>query len=276
MAPAGSVDSGEGSTISSPKKRVVASIHWCFTLNNWNEDQLNILLGHDSDGSIKKYVWQEEVGTNGTPHLQGYIEFAKKQRPVEFIGIKQIHWEKCRDVKASIAYCTKDDTATGKRWTNIRLPKPIKIIKEESFYHWEKEIIEMISEEPDDRTIHWYWEPDGGVGKTAFCKYLVVKHHAVILSGKGNDCKYGIVKYHEENGVYPELIIYDVPRCNLNYISYDALESIKNGLFFSGKYESGQVVMNCPHLLVFANEEPEYEKMSRDRWRVSRIRVIKV
>jgi len=49
------------------------------------------------------------------------------------------------------------------------------------------------------------------------------------------------------------------------------LESIKNGLFFSGKYESTQVVMNSPHLIIFANEPPDKSKMSADRWHIVRI-----
>lgn len=268
MAPDGSVDSVEGNT---KPQRVYASLHWCFTLNNWNMEHVNTLLDHVSDGSIKRYCWQAEIGDEGTPHLQGYLEFAKKQRPIEFIGIKEIHWEKTKDVKASIKYCTKEDSYAGQRWLNVKYEKPVKVLTPK--YEYQLEIMAVLEKEPDDRTIWWYWEPDGGVGKSCFAKYLAVNYDALILSGKGADCKYAIVKWYETKGYYPEVIVYDIPRVANEYVNYESLESIKNGLFFSGKYECAQVVMNSPHVFCFSNESPPIEKMSRDRWRIQKISI---
>jgi len=96
----------------------------------------------------------------------------------------------------------------------------------------------------------------------------VVKHHALVLSGKSKDMKHGIVKYAEEKGDYPELIVLDVPRTSERFLSYGGIEQVKNGLFFSGKYESSQHYFNNPHLFVFANFKPNLSNMSRDRWRI--------
>lgn len=264
MAPDGSMGSGTGNT-SGP--RVAASKHWCFTLNNYTNDDVNELVAFGSDGSLfRQYVFQEETGENGTPHLQGYIEFGKKQRPFECINNKRIHWEKCRSPKASIAYCSKEDTRTGSIYTNIRLPKPLRLIKD--LYEWQQRIVDLVQNEPDDRTVYWYWEETGNIGKTALCKYLCVKYNAICLSGKGSDCKYAIVKFHENTGTYPDIILYDIPRVMNDYVSYDALESIKNGLFFSTKYESCQVVMNSPWVFCFSNSPPDTSKMSLDRWKI--------
>lgn len=251
------------------QKQIACSKNWCFTLNNWTNEQKDMILSVCSNSS-NKYIFQSEVGESGTPHLQGYIEFKEKIRPLSLFSFKEIHWEKCRNVKASIAYCSKSDTSTGERWTNIKLPKPIKII--DNLYPWQLYIVSLIEKEADDRKIYWFWENEGGVGKSCFCKYLCVKYGAIVLSGKANDSKYGIVKYNEVNGVYPDIIIFDIPRSNLEYISYEALESIKNGLFFCGKYESTQVVMNSPHILCFANEEPKKEMLSSDRWKIKKIK----
>ena len=38
--------------------------------------------------------------------------------------------------------------------------------------------------------------------------------------------------------------------------------------FFSGKYESGMVRYNKPHVIIFANCRPDIEKLSKDRWKV--------
>jgi hypothetical protein len=54
-------------------------------------------------------------------------------------------------------------------------------------------------------------------------------------------------------------------------VNYGAIEQIKNGLLFSGKYEGGQCVFNQPHVIVFANAEPKEEQMSMDRWDIREI-----
>ena len=62
----------------------------------------------------------------------------------------------------------------------------------------------------------------------------------------------------------------NIPRCltceDKTYVSYQALENIKDMVFYSGKYEGGVVCGNCPHVFVFAHVPPEYENMSDDRW----------
>lgn len=265
----GSNGSMPGNTKASGEKepRVPASIHWCFTYNNYTQKNIEELIETFRDGSIH-YLFQEETGENGTPHLQGFVKFPSKSRPMEKIKDKNIHWEKCKNVNASIKYCCKEDTRTGEIYSSIPFPKPIKVLSEDQLYDWQKDIVEMVKKPADDRSIYWYWETKGGIGKTQFCKYLCVKYNAVVLSGKSSDAKYGIVKYEELNGLYPDIIIFDIPRTMNDFISYEALESIKNGLFFCGKYESAQVVMNPPHILCFSNEEPDVEKMSADRWHI--------
>lgn len=257
----------------STSKRLSPSKHWVFTLNNWVPDEKDAILLICNNGSIvSKFVFQAEQGEEGTPHLQGYIEFVSKCRPAK-IFFPRIHWEVSRNVKASIAYCFKeDDTYVGPRWTNIKIAKPITVLSDDQLYDWQRDIIDIILCPPDDRKIYWFWEEVGNIGKSCFCKYLAVKHDALVLSGKGSDCKYAIVKWFESKGYYPELIIYDIPRTVNDFISYEALESIKNGVFFSNKYESSQVIMNCPHILCFSNQEPSTYKMSLDRWVIRNLR----
>ena len=247
--------------------QISPALHWCFTLNNYTMKDVEDI---SSNSSIKSYIFQEEEGEEKTPHLQGYVCFKKKLRP-KGLFTDRIHWEKCRNVKASIAYCQKGEGRIGEVYhsPDIRIIKPLKLITPDKW--WQAHILTLIDGEPSDRDIYWFWEPDGGMGKSAFCKYLCVKHHGLILSGKASDMKYGIIKYIEKHGVYPELVIFDVPRSSLEFISYQGMEEVKNGLFFSSKYESDMVIGNPPHLLVFANSEPDYCKLSEDRWQVCRL-----
>ncbi len=77
--------------------------NYCFTLNNYS----NFIEHPDILYSIQA----EEVGTEGTKHLQGYLELAMKKRLSSMK--KQIsyeaHWEPRRGTqKQAIDYCKKD------------------------------------------------------------------------------------------------------------------------------------------------------------------------
>lgn len=82
---------------------------WCFTLNNYNQD--DIIKFRELSGCVYK-VFQEEVGENGTHHLQGYLYFQKKAR---LSAVKKIdgraHWELSKgNAQQNTDYCTKDET----------------------------------------------------------------------------------------------------------------------------------------------------------------------
>lgn len=85
---------------------------WCFTLNNYTKEEY-VSMSQDvwDNMKIKKYVFQEEIGENLTAHLQGVVEFASQ---IDFSRLKKynerVHWSKCRDIKASIKYCSKEKT----------------------------------------------------------------------------------------------------------------------------------------------------------------------
>lgn len=81
--------------------------NWCFTLNNYTEDEYNNILGWES---VKYLVIGKEVGDSGTPHLQGYVEFIN---PRTLKGLKnlnsKIHWEQRKGTgKEASEYCKKD------------------------------------------------------------------------------------------------------------------------------------------------------------------------
>lgn len=94
-----------------------ASKNWCFTLNNYNEDDINridALVGVNA--SVAYVVYGKEIGDSGTPHLQGFISFSKRLRlkQVKAIIGSNPHIEVARNVNASIKYCKKDGNWTEK------------------------------------------------------------------------------------------------------------------------------------------------------------------
>lgn len=277
--------SSEGGNTISPspqrKKQISPAKKWCFTINNYTETEYSAIvpvLKRECDVAIVG----KEVGASGTPHLQGYCEFKNKCRPKSIFSqvsvandgtqcielAFKIHWEKAKGTRSqNIAYCSKEDK---KAFTlGCHIPKGLKLIDESQFYEWQKDLVKIIDDEPDDRTVYWYWSHKGSIGKTCFCKWLFVHKNAFCLNGKGADVRNGIVQYYQDKGVTPELIVYPIPRCHgSDYVSYEGIENIKDMFFYSGKYEGGMVCGNSPHLIIFANAPPNCEKLSVDRWKV--------
>ncbi len=112
----------------SDKKRVRnRAKSWCFTLNNYTEKDV-VTLSRPKWKNIvtKKICFQEEIGKNGVPHLQGVVQFGDS---VSFSTLKdfhgEIHWEKCKSLAASIKYCSKSDTRNGKQYTHGILEKQL-------------------------------------------------------------------------------------------------------------------------------------------------------
>ncbi len=255
-------------------KQISTSKNWVFTYNVlMSEIELRQFRDLCSDSS-DKWVFQEEIGENGNNHLQGFICFRKRLRPKSvFLEHPTIHWEKCRNIKQAIIYCQKEDTRREGRtpyMKGILRWQPLRVLDWNKFYKWQL-ATEKIAKEFDDRTINWIYEPEGNVGKSALVKYLCVNNMALLLSGKGADMKYGLKMYEEKNGAFPGLIVIEIPRTVLDYVSYSAIEEIKNGCLFSGKYEASMCIFNSPVIICFANEPPKTEKMSLDRWKIYEI-----
>ncbi len=257
-------EQADGNTETSDCK-VKRGRHWEVTINNVNEMNKN----PRSWDRFDKYVFQLERGENGGHiHIQGYI-YQKKM--LTFASLKKIfpgaHLKQAFNPKALIAYCQKEKTRIEGPWVK-NIPKPLKLIT--NLRGWQKEIETLVGTEPDDRTIHWYWNPKGCAGKTVLSKYLHIKHQALPLGGAKKDCLYGVSEWVSE---YSELkvALFDIERSHEDYVSYAAIEKIKDGLFFSTKYESKVCCYNSPHVIVFANFLPKLEALSADRWHVVRI-----
>lgn len=80
---------------------------WCFTINNYTQDDVNLL----NQVQCKYIVFGYEIGESGTPHLQGFIYFddAKTLSTLKKKIHKTAHFEIANGTPLQAAtYCKKD------------------------------------------------------------------------------------------------------------------------------------------------------------------------
>lgn len=269
----------DGST-RSISSRDTRSKNWFFTWNNYPEDAPERLVAWKG---LDKWMFQEETGENGTKHLQGVLIFKNQKK---FSTVKnwdaRINWSMARNLAACKNYCSKKETRTGNQWckgfklkadgTAVNERTTPLVVKDPmeglDIYKWEQDILDTIAQPAHKRHVHWIWSDSGNTGKSTFCKHLCLKHGAIVLGGKFSDAQYAIAKMVNEQFKQPNIIVFDIPRSQGNKMSYVAIENIKNGCFFSSKYEAQMVMYDPPHIFCFANEYPCMEKLSKDRWKI--------
>lgn len=258
-----------GNTKTKTSKREKEVKMYCFTLNNYTEeeyDNLKIRLNPLGD-----YILGREVGESGTPHIQGFINLKKKKSWssfIKYIDNKRLHIEPCKgNLQQNINYCCKDNNFES----NFIEKKFIQEIN--NLYNWELDINNILNQEPDDRSLYYFFESEGCKGKTTYQKYVFTHYEkCIILSGKAADMKNGIVSYYNTNKFLPKIVLINIPRESKDFISWTGIEEIKDMLFYSGKYEGGCICGNCPHVIIFANQPPDINKVSLDRWKIFKIK----
>jgi Putative viral replication protein len=279
--------------------------HWCFTLNNYTDEDLQRIA--DNLEFFEYIIYGKEVGESGTPHLQGFATFKSRVRRnfcIEKIG--QAHFTVARNADHSIEYCKKDGDFTefgsrvkgqGNRsdldafklavaggchdmkklredFSDIvaKFPKfttdylqdhlPQKIIDFHPLRDWQQALYDALKHEPDSRSIFFIVDFAGNAGKSWFGHYYAFLHDdaQVLLPGKKADMAYAL------NPLVRVLFI-DAPRSKQgDFIQYDFLEDVKNGFVFSPKYESRVKTLSRAHVVVFMNEQPDMNKLSKDRY----------
>lgn len=266
-----SADLREGGNTKTPSLR---TRQYCFTINNYTEEDISQVVSLVSGSQSFIYGFE---GDEKTKHIQGFVRFKNQKRfSVVKKAIPRAHIEKAKgSIQDNYKYCSKE----GNFKTNI-VPK---ISREEMtdmvlreydnivWRPWQQATIDFLSEIPDTRTIRWIYEPTGNVGKSYLARFLACRPGTVVSSGKGTDI-FNQVNTLIESGRLPEIVICDIPRVVKEYVSYQALENLKNGFLYSGKYEGGKCLFPHPHVICFANQKPDMYKMSADRWMIYEIK----
>lgn len=251
----------------------------------------------DKYPGVEQWIVCEEIHENGKRHYHlGLFKNAAFDCGIERFTVCGVRPNIVRGAVAEFTgqksfwtYCMKQGdwraSDSVERHIEVRLEVPV--FPSDG---WQHQVIRMISGKPDERSIMWFFSESGSIGKTQFVKRWLIEHRSTstYLSGAGKDMNYALSAVlnptkKEKNWKMPNLthIFIDLPRSmygeNDKFLSYGAIEKIKDGIVFNSKYESGMLLFNCPWVICFSNVEPEYEKLSNrdtggNRWNVYKIR----
>lgn len=136
------------------------------------------------------------------------------------------------------------------------------------FKPWQQ-LLCLLLKKQTDRQIYFVYDIHGNVGKTWLAKWLISNQNFLFVEGKtGNHDLGPLILKHRPNG-----IVYNIPRsCRKDdgelMVSYSSLESIKDGLMFTTKYQGFSGLIGSKLLLVLANQPPDKNQLSLDRFKV--------
>ncbi len=132
---------------------------------------------------------------------------------------------------------------------------------------WQSDLKDKLEGPADDRTIEFVVDDAGGSGKSWFCGYMVSRVSGVQLLGPGkrDDLAYMI-------DVSKRIFLMNVPRLQMEFLNYGLLESLKDRMVLSPKYDSRMKLLHeTPHVVVFCNEMPDRAKMTADRFSLNEL-----
>jgi len=255
MKKVGSNGSRAGGNTNPPADRANGAKRWPFTWNNYPENWM-ALLAPGIEGAVGWVGGYQIAPSTGTKHIQGYVEFRKKVRPMGYRGIpKTIHWGDDKGKPAmgtreqNVVYCTREER--GYEGT-FKPPRPLPVIE---LRGWQEDVRSKFQKPAVQRRIYWYFSHARGIGKSDAVRWLAMQG-ALICGGKAADMKYLIVKYKEKHGDYPHTVVMDVPCSMQHYLSYSGIEEVVNGVFPSTKFECEPVIMPYARFFLFANFAP--------------------
>ena len=138
---------------------------------------------------------------------------------------------------------------------------------------WQAELLEEIKN-PTDRHIIWVVGKACGEGKTWFQKYLKslfgTRRVVYGINIKANTPSICHV-LSKQSLATVDIFLFNLGKSKQKFdvVNYEVLEDLKDGAAFASKYNSQQLKIKTPNVvMVFSNEKPDTKQLAMDRWKL--------
>lgn len=208
----------------------------------------------------ERYVIGDEVGEGGYEHYQVRVVY-KTEHTMEWMLKVWAPWghvtaSHVRDFK----YCEKE----GKFYRSWE--KCLNKYLEIDLREWQGQAVGLLKEQ-NDRQIVVIVDEAGNHGKTVLSKYCQITRKATYVPPMGDAQDLMAFAMAKPSAGY----IFDMPRTESikeKKGMWSAIEQIKNGYLYDKRYNYRDMWIDPPAILVMANEEPPWNNLSADRWKV--------
>lgn len=151
------------------------------------------------------------------------------------------------------------------RWCyDILADKKDLAVEDHELREWQSDLAKKLAGPPDDRKVIFVVDPVGNTGKTWFAKYYC-KHNddaQFMEPAKKADMSYAL---QDKLRVLFINVTRTTESSSLDYL-YSFVESVKDGMVFSPKYESRMKYFDKVHVCIMMNHEPNMDLLSLDRY----------
>lgn len=253
------------------------SVRWFIPIGMSNLEAKSKFINWLKFAMVATAVFQIEAApTTGALHIQANVKLKEKKRSKTLARGSNILLYGVEISEASIAGQMELANYVMKATTRILGPWgwPTDIYRGSDLYTeprpWQKTLEEYIQLQPDKREIVWIHNSGGGAGKSQFVKKMCWLHDATYLAYARTENLIATA-CQKISQVYLVDLSKSMPKDIGKQDLYSALEQIKNGMLLNTKFAVKTVFFDPPHVVVFSNQQPTYQAMSADRWKVMHI-----
>ena len=126
-------------------------------------------------------------------------------------------------------------------------------------------------ENPTIREVIWVRGAKGCEGKTWFQDYVESKYgwnrvvSGMVIKAKNSSICHALGKRPLTT---TDIFLFNVGKANtMDEVNYEVLEKIKDGKLLASKYDSKELRIRTPNVvIVFSNDSPKLKQLATDRW----------
>ena len=224
-------------------------------------------LSYESNGSIQSApTYKPNTSFDEEALLKKMLQCEREYKDKMEMGRKMYEYVKEYDI---------DEKSIPKE-----MREPLEIYKEQKqnvdvenviLRSWQESLLNYMK--PSDREVIWVQGRYCGEGKTWFQEYVESRYgFKRVVAGMDIKLKKSSICHvlRKRRLATTDIFLFDVGKAKtFDTVNYEVLEKIKNGRILASKFDSVELKLRTPNIVVvFSNDRPEDNQLAHDRWKI--------